>query len=194
MTIEAFPLAWPVGWPRKPSHARASSPYRVTLAAASDGLARELRLMGARDVVVSSNLMLRRDGLPLSHQREPDDPGVAVYWTDSKRRPRSMACDVWRTARENMRALGLAIEYLRGLERTGASEILDRAFAGFAALPPAPAEHWRTLGLTPPVSRDTLARRFRELAHEHHPDRGGDGATMARINAAYARASAEVSP
>jgi hypothetical protein len=42
----------------------------------------ELRRMhvAQRDVVISTNLRLRNDGLPLSKQREPEDPGVAVYW------------------------------------------------------------------------------------------------------------------
>lgn len=193
--IEAYPLTWPVGWPRKASHQRQTSQYKVTLGAARDALYHGLRLMHARGIVISSDLMLRHDGIPLANQREPLDPGIAVYWTDSKGRPRAMACDVWRSARENMRALGLAVECLRGLDRTGASEMLERAFSGFAALPAAaaPSDHWRTLGLTPPVSRDALARRFRHLAHEHHPDRGGDSATMARINDAYRLASAEVS-
>lgn len=188
--IEAYPLSWPVGWPRKDSWQRSSSQYAVDFAKARDHLANELRLSRARDVVISSNVPLRRDGLPLANMRQPDDPGVAVYWTGRGRKgepvPRVMACDVWRTVRENLRAVGLAVEAIRSLERTGASEILERAFAGFALLP-ASIDHWGVLG-----TRAALDARLRELAREHHPDRGGDPAVMAAINAAYELARNEV--
>ena len=192
--VEAFPLAWPLGWPRVQSYARKSSTYRVTLAQARDRLFAELRLAGARDVVVSSNLTLRLDGVPLANQREPLDPGVAVYWTDRKRRPRVIACDVWRTVRENMRALGLAVECIRGLERTGASEILDRAFSGFAALPETAgaASHWRELGLEPGASVNAIRERYRQLARQRHPDAGGTAAEFSALTAAYNAALAEV--
>jgi hypothetical protein len=197
-TIEAYPLCWPVGWPRKESWQRSSSRYEVDFATARDHLANELRLSRARDVVISTNVPLRRDGLPLANMRQPDDPGVAVYWTGRGNRgepvPRVIACDVWRTVRENLRAVGLAVEAIRSLERTGASEILERAFAGFARLPETAGagDHWTTLGIARGVSADELARRYRELAREHHPDRGGNPATMAAINDAYQRAAAEV--
>lgn len=186
--IEAYPLSWPVGWPRKESWQRSSSRYEVDFAKARDHLANELRLSHARDVVISSNVPLRRDGLPLANMRHPDDPGVAVYWTGRGKKgepvPRVIACDVWRTVRENIRATGLAVEAIRSLERTGASEILERAYAGFALLP-ASSDHWAVLGLSPGASRDALTERYRELARIHHPDKGGDPSLMASINDAY---------
>lgn len=188
--IEAYPLSWPDGWPRRKAWERKPSAYQVEFAKARDELLRELRLMGARDVVLSSNVPLRRDGLPLANMRQPEDPGVAVYWTDAKRMPRVIACDVWRTVRENLRAVGIAIESIRSLERTGASEILERAFAGFARLP-ASSDHWGVLGIRK-STRAALDARYRQLTREHHPDRGGDPAIMASINAAYASAVAEV--
>src|SRR3546814_3202380 len=78
MGAEAFPLAWPVGWPRVAR--RKSAPFGMTMAAARDHLMNELRLMGARYPVLSTNVELRRDGLPYAIKREPDDPGVAVYF------------------------------------------------------------------------------------------------------------------
>lgn len=193
--IEAYPLSWPWGWPRKESWQRSSSQYQVEFAKARDHLARELRLSHARDVVISSNVPLRRDGLPLANMRQPDDPGVAVYWTARGKKgepaPRVIACDVWRTVRENIRAVGLAVEAIRSLERTGATEILERAYAGFARLP-APPEHWQLLGLMRGASRDALTTRYRELARIHHPDHGGDSALMAAINDAHRLALAEL--
>lgn len=188
---EAYPLYWPEGWPRKKDYQRNSSRYELDFARARDELLRELRLIGARDVVLSSNVPLRRDGLPLASTSEPSDPGVAVYWTDRKGRPRVIACDVWRRVRENLRAVGLAIESLRALERTGASELLERAFAGFARLPEGP-DHWGVLGVSRGSSKPQIDARFRELARQHHPDRGGDPSVMATITAAYHAVLGEV--
>lgn len=183
--IEAYPLTWPDGWPRRKSYQRNSGSYKVTFMRARDELVRELGAGRARHVVISSNIPLRRDGLPLANMREPEDPGVAVYWDDKQGKARVIACDVWRTVRENIRAVGLAYASLRQIERTGASELLERAFSGFARLPAA-ADCWSILGISGPgAAKDAITARFRELARHHHPDHGGSAETMARINAAY---------
>ena len=80
--IEAYPLTWPDGWPRRKPHQRNRSKYEVTFLRARDELVRELNAGRARHVVISTNIPLRRDGLPLANMREPEDPGVAVYWDD----------------------------------------------------------------------------------------------------------------
>jgi hypothetical protein len=183
---EAYPLAWPDGWPRTPPGLRQASAYKVSLGTARDDLMRELGLVG-RHGMLSTNIALRRDGLPYADAREPADPGAAVYWDSRQGEPMSLACDSWRTVRENIRALGLAIESLRQLERCGASAILERAYSGFKRLP-APADPWAVLGVQRGASRERLTARLRELAREHHPDRGGSTAAMAAINAAYAEA------
>lgn len=186
--IEAYPLHWPDGWPRRSRHQRNSSKYEVTFLKARDELVRELGLGRCKHVVVSTNVPLRRDGIPLAGQREPEDPGVAVYWTDKNGKPRVIACDVWRTVRENLRAVGLAYASLRQIERTGASELLERAFQGFARLPAA-ADCWSILGISGPgAPRAAIDARFRELALQYHPDRGGDANTFKRITEAYHQA------
>jgi len=42
-----------------------------------------------------------------------------------------------------------------------------------------------TLGLGPEADLATIKARFRALAHDHHPDRGGDAARFAIIRSAY---------
>lgn len=188
--LEAFPLAWPDGWPRTPPALRKSSAYKVSLGGARDDLMRQLALAG-RNVILSTNIPLRRDGLPYADAREPADPGAAVYWDSRKGGPMSLACDSWRTVRENIRALGLAIESLRQLERCGASAILERAYSGFKRLPEAP-DCWKVLGISGPgAPREAIKARYFELAQQHHPDHGGNAETMAAINAAYAEATGE---
>lgn len=197
--IEAYPLCWPEGWPRRNRSQRSSSKYEVSFIRARDELLGELRTGRCRHVVISSNVPLRRDGLPLANMREPEDPGVAVYWDDRNGKPRVIACDVWRTVRENLRAVGLAYASLRQIERTGASELLERAFAGFARLPEA-ADCWKLLALdgatlrcaSPELAKNAINAAHRGLAVVHHPDRGGNAEMMARINVARDEALREV--
>jgi hypothetical protein len=193
VTIDAYPLTWPDGWPRKMPHQRMTAPYRVTLASAAKGLVRELKLARARDIVISSNVPTRQDGLPLSGMSEPKDPGVAVYWTDRDREPRVIAIDCWRTVRENMRAVGLAIASLRTFERTGAIEVQRRAYTGFARLP-AGGDHWSVLGLARGSTVEQIRARYRDLAREHHPDRGGSAERFDEISKAATAALREVNP
>jgi len=40
------------------------------------------------------------------------------------------------------------------------------------------------LGLIDPVNDDDIKQRYRRLAMQHHPDRGGDDSTLQKINAA----------
>jgi len=64
----------------------------------------------------------------------------------------------------------------------------EECFMGFEELvaeaPVAPEQLFRVLGVGPDSSREEIARAYKRLAAKHHPDRGGDTHTMARINAA----------
>lgn len=82
-----------------------------------------------------------------------------------------------------MRAIGKTVEAMRGIERWGASDMLDRAFTGFEALA-APEQWWQVLGVGQSASRDEISRAYREKARTAHPDQGGSDAAMARLNAA----------
>jgi hypothetical protein len=44
---------------------------------------------------------------------------------------------------------------------------------------------YRKLGLSPLDSAETVKRRYRQLALENHPDRGGSQEAMAEVNLAY---------
>jgi hypothetical protein len=49
---------------------------------------------------------------------------------------------------------------------------------------------WEVLGLPRMASTDQIQARYRELAKEHHPDRGGDAKVFMRVQAAYDQARA----
>lgn len=199
MSAEAFPLQWPDGWPRhrgsRESDSRFSGrTYGLSMGRARDKLVDELDRLGAKDVVVSSNVALRRDGLPYSDQRRFDDPGVAVYFT-LKKRPMVMAVDRFVSVAGNVRSLTLAIEAMRQLERHGGGTMMERAFTGFAAIaPPDWKKPWREVFGVKPDWRGDITALYREKANQRHSDHGGNDTLMAELNVAYEEARRELRP
>lgn len=192
MTHEAYPLAWPLGRARTPSHRREASAFKTSFAIARDMLRKEVERLGGRNLVISTNIPLRQDGLPYASFRKLDDEGVSIYFT-YKGKAMCFACDRWNKVEDNMQAICKTIDALRGIARWGSGDMLEAAFTGFAALAP-PSEDWRDV-LNVPVgsgnNADQLARarqHYRALASEHHPDRGGSSAMMTKINAAWQKA------
>lgn len=175
MSTQAYPLSWPPGWPRqggRESDSRFKGPtyqwdrvYR--------GLKEELRRIGATNIVISTNQPLRNDGFPYAQQRNISDVGVAVYFTRNGK-SLVMAQDKFWSIIGNMRSLTMAIEGLRQMERHGGAVMLERAFDGFAALPP-PEDCWAILGLNPKgpnITRELVIGMFRRMARENM--NGGD--------------------
>lgn len=188
--IDAYPLTWPPTWRRTPRRER--SRFDTSFADARYGVLRELQLLGARDVIISSNVPLRRDGLPYANQRQPDDPAIAVYFTLNGE-PRCIPSDKWDRTQDNLRAIELTIGALRGLERWGAKEIMTAAFQGFQALPSGTGgtSWWQELGVAPTATADEIEAAYRNLAKRHHPDRGGDAEMFHRITTAYTQAKGQ---
>lgn len=201
MTIPAYPLQWPAGWKRTPASGRDRAKFgkasrakagggwengrQLTIAEAVDRVRKQLSMMGIHDddLVLSTNLVLRLDGLPRSGQAEPADPGVAVYWTDRYDRsqpPTCMAIDCYDRVADNLAAVAATLDAMRAIERHGGAAILERAFSGFTALPGPAAEDWRDVldPLDPEYS-------YKVQRSRHHPDNGGDAAAFARVQRAY---------
>ena len=186
---ESYPLQWPEGWAR--SNASRSRFKVASFVQVRDRVLSQLRMLGGANRVITSNLPVRLDGLPYAYAAEPADRGVAVYWVEAGRE-RVIACDRWRNVRDNLHAIELSLDALRGLARWGTSSIVERAFAGFAALPPA-APEWRIVfGLASAASMEDVDVVYRLLARTAHPDRGGSHEAMQRLNAARAAARAEL--
>lgn len=191
MTL-AHPLQWPITQPR--AKYRERSRFQVSLAQARDDLYRELELLGATAVTISSNAALNLNGTISARQGFIADPGVAVYWKRNGRE-QVMACDRWDQIGHNIRAIGKTIEALRGIERWGTTEMVDAAFSGFAALPETAsgASWWSVLAVSPTSGRDAIERAFRELSRTHHPDVGGDAEQFLRVQEAYRQGLAAAS-
>jgi len=94
-----------------------------------------------------------------------------------------MAVDRYDRVADNLAAIAATLDAMRAIERHGGAAILDRAFAGFTALPA--SEQWFTvLGVSANASPAEIDEAYRRLAMKHHPDRGGGEHEMSRINAA----------
>ncbi|TFB85822.1 J domain-containing protein [Cryobacterium algoricola] len=191
--IDAYPLQWPSAWPRT-QHPRTSQ-FQVSQNEAQNGLIRELQLLGAKDIVISTNVALRRDGAPYASRRDPDDRGVAVYFKLNGE-DQCIPCDKWYTIRENMRAIHKTVEALRGLERWGAKEMVNAAFRGFKALPATsivtPYQSrtwWDVLEVSQSASPETIKAAYRSLLLKNHPDQGGELYRFNEIQKAYKEAT-----
>ena len=168
---ERFPLCWPEGWKRTRPEYRVPSTFKRTFSDVWDFLCHEIELLGGSNRVYSTNRRRKKDGSPDLSARDPDDPGVAIYF-DYQGKPMCFACDQYQTVRENLQAVAMTINALRGIKRWGASDMLERAFRGFAALP---AVSWRSiLGVGPQASLQEAEEAFRARVHEGHSDHGGD--------------------
>ncbi len=196
MTAEAFPLQWPPGRERREYWKREASNFDTSMSKARDALFNELKLLGAKHVVLSSNVPLRLDGKPYASFPAIRDPAVAVYFS-YRDKQMCFACDRWNKVEDNIQAIRKTIEALRGIARWGTGDMLQAAFTGFAALPPPIVagmdRPWReVLGVHAGSGRAHVDDAYRRLASKHHPDRGGDPAKMAELNRARDQALAEL--
>lgn len=215
---ESYPLRWPDGWPKtaaadrdrghqfKQGGSSTHSKTAVTFYRARRLLVLELEKLGATQIVMSSSVDLRADGTPRTGVN-PDridmkEPGAALYFM-LKGRAMVMAQDAFDNPAANFRSLGLAIEAMRSLERHGGGTMMNRAFDGFAALPPPAGSKpkrpwWKVLRYSEnPEERELLSvgevkARFNTLAKRMHPDAGGDSDDLSELTGARDEAVAEL--
>lgn len=191
--MEAYPLEWPAGYKRTEvrQFSRFERSKRGTMApgAIRNSLLAELRRLGASDIIVSTNIPTTNGGVFYAKFAQPSDPGVAVYFNYDGE-PCVFVCDKWRTVTENVRAITLTIEAIRGMDRWGVSDMLKRVFTGFLALP-APDDPFEVLKIKRPANRATIEQAFKSLAKEHHPDAGGTNEAMAKLTEARRQALLE---
>jgi hypothetical protein len=190
-----YPLSWPDGWKRTAPSARKRGQFGRTvteqgaegaygrkaplsISVALDRIAAELRALdvGEDDMLISTNIPTRLDGLPRSDRGEPGDPGVAVYWVHENRHE-CMAIDIYDRVADNLGAVAATLNALRAIERHGGRQIQERTFRGFAALPETTSgRSWRDVlnfHPTEKVTREDVKERFTAIARKRHPDAGG---------------------
>ena len=144
--------------------------------------------MGGKNLIISSNLKVKINGVPYSAQKDGGDPGVSVYF-DFKDRKVCMACDTYRAVWENTYAIAQTIRAMRACDRWGVSGILDRLFTGFIAITDDAGRPWHSvLKCSPEASHDEIKRAYRERMKEIHPDVEGSHEEAILVNKAYEEA------
>jgi hypothetical protein len=217
----AYPLFWPRGRARTPAGKRiADAPFSVgetfqqtrigetttvvtrrrsravSLPIAIDRLEDQLQRLSATAVVLSTNLELRLNGMPRAGQKDPEDPGAAVWFNLGKKRV-VLACDKWTRVADNIAALAAHIRSTRSVESYGVGT-MEQAFAGYRTLEDfSGGMPWkRVLGFPEDArpSRADVEAKYRNRMKEIHPDMTGEGGTQAaQLNVAIAQARAELS-
>lgn len=195
--ITASPLCWPEGWKRTRNKCRSNFASNRTIDRATRFVIDELHRMGVRQnkIIISTNLQLRTDGLPYSQQRTPDDVGAAVWWTDKNGTQKVIALDQYDRIADNLYAIGKTIEAMRGIERWGGGEILDRTFSGFTALPGPDhvvGRNWRDVLEYYGDSLDACYSAYLLARSAAHPDRGGSNEAFDEVQQAWEQAQLEL--
>lgn len=173
----AYPLDWPLGYKRTQN--RISSSFKQTMDRAQRHLHEEVKRLGGSDLVVSTDLPVRNDGMIYAAylDKRIDDPGVAIFFK-YKKKDVTMCCDQYFRVWENIYALAKGIEALRGMDRWGVSEFLERAFTGFAALPAAGESSatkpmwYEVLCVTNKAGEDLVKGSYRHLLKKYDPING----------------------
>lgn len=197
MKIERFPLCWPAGKPR--TVVRLPSPFRRpvkwtsrrhSMVESVNMVEDNVRIMGGRSLVVSTNVKLRVNGLPYCGQAQPLDTGAAVYFTLDGRQI-VFACDKFDRAECNLYSIGKTIEATRAIERWG-SATMEQSFRGFTAIPERAggSAWWETLGVPINATREQAVEAYRVLVKKHHPDRGGAPDLFRRVQEAWEQCEA----
>lgn len=173
-----YPLQWPKDFPR--SKVFQGAAFQQNLDKAMKALEREMRLMGATNLVLSSNVSLG--------EKNPSDKGVCAYFTWDKLEL-AIPCDKWDKVHDNVYAIAKTIEAMRGMERWGAKHMIRQMFIGFKALPERTGavyrSWWEVLGVDQGVTLDVAREAYLALAKTHHPDKGGDRAKWDELERAY---------
>jgi len=182
--IPAHPLCWPDIIPR--SVRRERGRFDTTLSKALDNVERSLRLFGTdsgkpvKDIALSSNVTLGAT--------RPADPGVSA-WFSWEGEQICIPVDRYESVEANLQAIHYIIEARRVELRHGTLALVRASFRGFRALPDPNKRDWRAvLGVTNSASLAAVQTKYRALASQNHPDRGGSAERMSEINRAWDQA------
>lgn len=206
MRYEIRPLGL---WGRPVTKPRASSSrFRADWRSTLDLLGREVEFLDGRLVVLQVDVdegELRLDGM-LRARAKVGFPGVRVsfesrfgpltYATDAYEQQYHMDMPGWQA---NVRAVALALEALRAVDRYGVTSSGEQ-YRGWAAIAARAGEFDMTREQAAQLlagepgspcttadllnNRDAVVTAYRWLAKRHHPDVGGDAELFRRLTAA----------
>lgn len=177
--MERKPLSWPENEPRTPGFDRQpKSLFATPIGRTIDQLERELLRFGATDIVLSIDTPFRG---------KIADTAAALFFNLPGPRAIAITCDLSLKQDDNVRGLYKIVEGMRTIERFGGTNVSQKTFSGFVALPP-PKDCWKILGISKGVGEGLSLRMKREFVMEAFRDRvkegHGAGADMAALTEA----------
>lgn len=211
--MSAWPDTMKVGpireWPGELARTRTRSQFKSGLSDTLQLLDREIwHLTDRRTQRESAELLIaipagalwRQDGRPRAHA-VAEHPGV-IFSLDSKHGALSYPCDTFTTWQDNLRAIALALEALRKVDRYGVTKRGEQ-YRGFRAIEAtaAPASFSRIDEATAFLLRiagdareprevkigPDLRSVLRAAQRRAHPDAGGDAGTFQRVSLAASK-------
>jgi hypothetical protein len=168
----------------------------VSLPVALDRLEDQLQRLGAQAIVLSTNLELRLNGTPRAGQKDPLEPGAAVYF-NLKNKRLVFACDKWLRVADNVAAIAAHIRSIRSLENFGVGTT-EQSFEGYRSIEnfSSGVMPWRRVLGFPQDSRPSLAEveaKWKARMKEVHPRLEGESSVQAsQLNVAVAAARTEL--
>lgn len=163
----------------------AVSPFTASWSSTIELLWTEVAKLDAREVILEADFrenQLRKDGMPRAGA-QAHSPGIILTLVSTPHGDLRYPCSTFRTWDANLRAIALALEALRKVDRYGVTKRGEQ-YRGWKALP---------------AGDGPSASRGRELIREHgsivaalkatHPDHGGDAHDFGDVQAARAEGS-----
>ncbi len=173
-------------WPMEHTKRRTRSRFGANWSTTTELLERELRFLRGQNIVLQMAVgeqEIRNDGWIRASAR-PTHPGVLLTF-DSKFGPLTYPCDNFTDWKANVRAIALALEALRKVDRYGVTKRGEQ-YTGWKALPSkvdggphAVLAQWS--GFSEREVRNDPKAAYRAAAKEAHPDRGGSGEAFSEV-------------
>jgi hypothetical protein len=195
---------WPAGmktdpireWPGAMTRTRIRAPFSANLASTMEILNRETRALQGKNVRIQIAVpasKFRLDGMPYADAKA-EHPGL-ILTLDSKHGPLSYPCETFLTWQDNLRAIALALEALRKVDRYRVTKNGEQyrgflAIEGATAMPAAftsaaDAELF-IMSLLGDADLDGMGPRavMRAAKRAAHPDTGGTTELFQRVTLA----------
>jgi hypothetical protein len=192
---------WPAGmktapigdWPGTLTRKRQRAPFSATLGSTMELLNRETRALAGTNVLIQIAVpasKFRLDGMPYADAKA-EHPGL-ILTLDSKHGALSYPCDTFTTWQDNLRAIALALEALRKVDRYGVTKGGEQ-YRGFLAIEAsAPTDfataqaacEWLDAQFGEPGTVFTIAELLRRAKRRSHPDTGGTAELFHRVTLA----------
>lgn len=150
------------------------SPFSASWMSTVDKLVDELRHLKPRQTILEVDLQesdLRLDGMPRANARA-GQPGVILTLIGTPHGDLRYPCSTFQTWEANVRAIALALEALRKVDRYGVTKRGEQ-YAGWKALPAGENSTESLIADGRAIVHGQYGGDVKQALRDTHPDRGG---------------------